>query len=182
MEYLFIQEIIEKVLSGEKQAFRKIVETYDTMVYAVAFRFLHNEEEAKDVLQETFLKAFQHLSDYDRKIKFSTWLYVIVSRLCLDKLKSAHYRQKQKYFTLCQELVSEEDPLHTLLHRDLEQQLEFWIGGLSNKQKQVFILCDLEQLPMREVQEITGMTPTQISSNLYLARRFIKRKYKRYYP
>lgn len=181
MDYLSVTEIIEEVLSGKTQAFCKIVETYDTMVYAVAFRFLHDSEEAKDVSQETFLKAFQHLSDYDKKVKFSTWLYVIVSRLCLDTLKSARYRRKQKLSAWHKEPVSEETPLHAMVHQDLEQQLEFWIGSLSNKQKWVFILCDLQQLPMQEVKEITGMTESKISSNLYLARRAIKQKYKQYY-
>ena len=139
---------------------------------------LADEEEAKDVVQETFIRVWQRISDYDPQKSFTTWLYTIASRLCLDLLK-----QKRRILPL----PEDERVLQRFANTDSQQTLENseWVSivrmlaeGLSPKQKLVFTLCQLEGLPSTEVEQITGMDAKQVKSNLYAARQTIRTRLK----
>ena len=88
-----LNELILKANNGDTKAFEVIVRNYNKFGYAVAFKILCNEEDAKDVVQECFIKIWKHLNEYDKKIKFTTWMYKIVVNLCFDKLKSQKRRR-----------------------------------------------------------------------------------------
>lgn len=78
--------ILQRCRNGDKTAFRWVVQTYQRMLFSLALKMLADEEEAKDVVQESFIRVWQNISDYDPQRSFSTWLYTIASRLCLDRL------------------------------------------------------------------------------------------------
>src|SRR5690606_19333586 len=84
--------IIRKAMSGDTQAFRAIVEDHQDFVFSVAHRFVNNARDAEDLTQETFLRLWKNLSRYKSEIKLTTWLYKIVTNVCLDYLKSKQYR------------------------------------------------------------------------------------------
>ena len=67
-----------------------MVQQHQRLVFSLGLKMLANEEEAKDVLQETFIRVWQHIGDFDPQKPFTTWLYTIASRLCLDRLKQMH--------------------------------------------------------------------------------------------
>ena len=79
-------EIISRCQCGDKAAFRWVVEHYQRMLFSLALKMLANEEEAKDVVQETFIRVWKGIRNYDPEKSFATWLYTIGSRLCLDHL------------------------------------------------------------------------------------------------
>ena len=81
-------EIISRCQCGDKAAFRWVVEHYQRMLFSLALKMLANEEEAKDVVQETFIRVWKGIRNYDPEKSFATWLYTIGSRLCLDHLKT----------------------------------------------------------------------------------------------
>ena len=140
---------------------------------------LCNEEDAKDVVQESFIKIWLNIHLFDESKNFSTWVYTIAARLCLDKLRARKHilplpdeEQAMSHF------VSNSD-----IHIDVENKE--WItlvqaitARLSPKQRLVFTLCQLEGLTSDEAEEITGMNATQIKSNLYLARQNVINKLK----
>ena len=76
------QQLISQCLEGNKDAFRLLVQAHQRRVFSLALKMVGDEEEAKDVVQETFLRVWQRLGDYDTQRSFTTWLYVIASRLC----------------------------------------------------------------------------------------------------
>ena len=80
-------EIISLCIKGNKEAFRRLVEKYQPYAYALSLRLLCHEEDAKDVVQECFIRVWHHLHKFNRKNKFTTWLYTIVSNLCYDRIK-----------------------------------------------------------------------------------------------
>ena len=82
------QQLISQCLEGNKDAFRLLVQAHQRRVFSLALKMVGDEEEAKDVVQETFLRVWQRLGDYDTQRSFTTWLYVIASRLCLDALRN----------------------------------------------------------------------------------------------
>jgi RNA polymerase sigma-70 factor (ECF subfamily) len=148
------------------------------MVFSLALKMLCDEEEAKDLVQETFLRVWQRIGDYDPQKSFTTWLYTIASRLCLDRLKSMRHTIP---------LPEDESVLRRFAADDNQRSLENseWVAivrtmaeGLSTKQRLVFTLCQLEGLSSSEVEQITGLDARQVKSNLYVARQTIRERLK----
>jgi RNA polymerase sigma-70 factor (ECF subfamily) len=149
-------------------------------VFSLALKMVGDEEEAKDVVQETFLRVWQRLGDYDTQRSFTTWLYVIASRLCLDALRNMKRTSP---------LPADEQVLrHFAADSTMQRQLENseWVSivrtladGLSPKQRLVFTLSQLEGLPSQEVEQVTGLSASQVKSNLYVARQTIRERLKR---
>lgn len=180
MEVNEVAQLIHQCRRKDQQAFRKLVETYQPMVYSLSFRLLCNEEEAKDTVQETFLKVWLHLDSYHADRKFSTWLYAIASNLCLDKLKSARYQvQNSPLPEISERLISTDNVEQQLIDADLGKLIESLTGQLSPKQRVVFTLFYLEGIETSEIAVITGMTAEQIKNNLFLARKTMKEKLKK---
>ena len=166
-------EIIQQCRDGNKEAFRWLVQQHQRLVFSLALKMLADEEEAKDVVQETFIRVWQRIGDYNPQKPFTTWLYTIASRLCLD-----HLKQMRRILPL----PEDESVLHRFAN-DEQQTLENseWVSivrmlaeGLSPRQKLVFTLCQLEGLPSSEVEQITGLDAKQVKSNLYVARQTIR--------
>lgn len=183
MEQAQLEIIIEKCKQGDKLAFTKLISMFQKTVFSISFRLLCDEEDAKDVVQETFIKLWTNLNQYDASLKFSTWLYSIASHICLDKLKSFHHKNRQRIHAdevRMREFISEENTDVPLNNSELRKIIEIATDSLSHKQKLLFTLRYLEELEIPEIEQITGMTANQIKSNLYLARKEIQNKLKKW--
>jgi RNA polymerase sigma-70 factor (ECF subfamily) len=138
---------------------------------------LCNEEEAKDTVQETFIKVWLHLEHYHTDKKFSTWVYAIATNLCLDKLKSSkHIYQSNATDEALLNQISEDNVEQSMINSELGDIILRLTSGLTPKQKMVFTLRYLEDIEIDEIVQITGLTPAKIKSNLFLARQTIRRK------
>lgn len=172
-------QILARCKDGDRESFRWVVTTYQQRIFSVALKMLADEEEAKDVVQETFICVWQKLDAYDLQRLFSTWLYTIATRLCLNRLKQMR---------TVHSLSLDEQALHRFAaDADSYRALENceWVSivrllaeGLSAKQRLVFTLCQLEGLPSSEVEQITGLDARQVKSNLYVARQTIRKRLK----
>jgi RNA polymerase sigma-70 factor, ECF subfamily len=173
-----VNELIILSRQNDAQAFRKLVEAHQYMVYTLAFRLLCNDEDAKDIVQETFIKVWKHLHSFNSELKFSTWLYSIAAHECYDKLRKTKHNNSLRLDDqnrIC-EFISNENIERTLINAELSQIILALTGNLTPKQKLVFTLCDLEGLEVDEIKSITGLSSAKIKSNLYLARQFIRKK------
>jgi RNA polymerase sigma-70 factor (ECF subfamily) len=138
---------------------------------------LCNEEEAKDTVQETFIKVWLNLEHYHTDKKFSTWVYAIATNLCLDKLKSSkHIYQSNATDEALLNQISEDNVEQSMINSELGDIILRLTSGLTPKQKMVFTLRYLEDIEIDEIVQITGLTPAKIKSNLFLARQTIRRK------
>lgn len=173
------KHIILRCKDGDKTAFRWVVQTYQRMVFSLALKMMADEEEAKDVVQETFIHAWLGIGDYDVERPFSTWLYTIGSRLCLNHLKrgkvSSSLPQDEQAL---QRFASGDDNQQSLENKEWVSIVKVLTNGLSSKQRLVFTLCQLEGLSAAEVEQITGMNVLQVKSNLYVARQRIRKRLK----
>jgi RNA polymerase sigma-70 factor (ECF subfamily) len=141
---------------------------------------LCDEEEAKDVVQESFIRVWKHISNFSLKSKFTTWLYKIVVNLCYDKMKS----QKRKKAVLIRNFDKEmldlapypENIEEELINKELAGLIRNIADELSTKQRIVFILRDLQDLKISEVSQILNMPESSVKTNLYHARLNIRKK------
>lgn len=177
MDQSTLTDLIALCKRNDQKAFRRIVEGYQSMVYSLAFRMLCNEEEAKDAVQETFIKVWLNIDHFHTDKKFSTWVYAIASHLCLDKLKSSkHIYQGNATDEALLNLISEDNVEQSMINSELGNIILKLTSGLTPKQKMVFTLRYLEDTEIDEIVQITGLTSAKIKSNLFLARQTIRRK------
>ncbi|MFA5805757.1 MAG: RNA polymerase sigma factor [Melioribacteraceae bacterium] len=174
-----LNELILKANMGDTKAFEAIVRDHYKFGYAVAFKILCNEDDAKDVVQECFIKIWKHLNEYDKKIKFTTWMYKIVVNLCFDKLKSQK-RRRSIFKNLDEDFVinapSGINLEKELTNKELAAMIKHFASRLSEKQKTVFILRDMEDLSIEEVSEIMNISSGSVKTNLFYARQSIRKK------
>ncbi len=167
------REIVEKAAAGDRQAFRQLVERHQQFVYALAYRFVGRVTDAEDITQETFIRLWKNLLRYRRENKLTTWLFKITTNLCLDFLKSAYNKHSTHTVDVAGQtgMVSDSRADRPMLEEELRMAMEKITTDLSPKQKAVFILRDMEDRDMDEIAEILGMSPGQVKSNLYYARK-----------
>ena len=171
------KDIIARCKSGDKEAFRWVVQKYQRLVFSLALKMLYHEEEAKDMVQETFIRVWQHIDDYDSKRPFVTWLYTIASHQCLDRQKSAKVIVSlPEDDVLLRQFASSYDEQRMLENNEWISIVRVLANGLSTKQRLVFTLCQLEGLSSQEVEQITGLDARQVKSNLYVARQTIRKR------
>ena len=172
------EHIIDRVKSGDKEAFGTLVKQHQQYAYHLAFRLLCNEEDAKDVVQDSFVKIWRNIGQFNPQTKFTTWMFKIVTNTAIDKLR---YNKRFETETLAgiqdnMGHLHDETP-ETLLHQNETGRLiKALTGKLPEKQQLVFVLRDLQGLTTEEVSEVLNMPATSIKSNLHFARKVIRKK------
>ena len=171
------RDIITRCQQGEKDAFRWVVQTHQRMLFSLALKMMCDEEEAKDMVQETFIRVWQRIREYNPKKAFTTWIYSIASHLCLDRLKRTSrivaMPDDERVF---RRYASDGDSHRMLENREWIAIVRSMAEGLSDKQRLVFTLCQLEGLSSDEAEQITGLDARQVKSNLYVARQTIRKR------
>lgn len=172
-------EIIQQCQHGDRSAFRVVVQTYQQMVFTLAFRLLCDEDEAKDIVQETLIKVWVNFPSYDPQQSLRTWIYTIAIRLCYDRLKQRMYLtplpEEEDYFV---EYISDNETDKPLENHELLAVIKSLVKNLSPKQRVVFTLTHLEGMSSEEVSQATGLDAAKIKSNLYVARKTIREQLK----
>jgi len=172
-------DIITRCQRGDKDAFRWVVQTHQRMLFSLSLKMLCDEEEAKDAVQETFIRVWQNIRSYTPEKAFTTWIYTIASRLCLDRLKRTRRIIALPDDELAlRRFASDSDNQRSLENREWVAIVRTMAEGLSDKQRLVFTLCQLEGLSSEEVEQITGLDARQVKSNLYVARQTIRKRLK----
>lgn len=173
-----LKKIIQQIKKGNQEAFQQLVEYYQTYAFRLAFKIVCNEEDAKDIVQDSFIKIWKNIKQYKQSVKFSTWLYKIVTNTAIDL-----YRSKERKPTVpineilvFTDRLENDNPENKLINRELGALFQRLADDLSEKQRLVFILRDLQGNSSKEVQDILEMSEDAVKSNLYLARRSISEK------
>jgi RNA polymerase sigma-70 factor (ECF subfamily) len=176
-------EILQRCKNGDSSAFREVVKKYQKYTFILAFKILLNEDDAKDIVQESFIRIWKYFSLFNNQIKFTTWLYKIVINLCYDKMKSIKRREKimTNKFDLDELLVSsDENPEIEFGNMQLAGIIENLSKDLSYKQRMVFVLRDLQDFSIAEVSALLNISLSSVKTNLVYARRNIKKRLEKY--
>ena len=168
------REWIERARYGDERAFGDLVVKYQDRAIAIARNFVLNEEAARDVAQEAFLRVYRNLHRYDPQHRFYTWFYRIVVHLAIDRT-----RRRKRVAELLRQRAREplgtpEDPSTPLVHDDLRGQVERILEKLPQKYRVLLVLRDLEGFTSKEISEISGSNHATVRWRLHRARQIFR--------
>lgn len=169
--------------AGDEEAFALLVKRHQGGVRRLAARILLDEEEARDIAQLAFIRAWENLSRYDPSWCFSTWLYRIASNLAIDALRARGSRDRthQTHLRLVGEEEAPKAP-ETLQEKEVESIFHQLAQILPPAQRQAFVLREVEGLATSEVARIMGCTETTVRNHVFSARATLRRELARRYP
>jgi RNA polymerase sigma factor (sigma-70 family) len=171
------QEVIAQVLKGNQQKYELLVNKYQSFAFTIALRYTKNREDAEELAQSAFVKAYLNLKDYRGDAKFSTWLYTIVSSLCLSFLR----KKKLEIHSLDNEAVFERADVHeSSLKADFSEQqsrmslLNRAMQLLNADDAKVLTLFYTAEQSLDEIAQILHIEPNNAKVKLHRARQRLK--------
>lgn len=171
--------IIKQVLEGDVNAFEGLVKEYEKNVYNLALRMTGDPEDAADMAQDAFIKAYSSLSSFRGDSKFSVWLFRIVSNLCLDFLRSRKRRptvslsvENDEGEDMEFEIADESQSPETLLEQKLTREaVRCGLDSLPPEQRQILLLREIQGLSYEEIAQVLELEAGTVKSRIFRARK-----------
>jgi len=159
-------ELVERYLTGDTTAFDEIMVRYERQIYRICYRFVENREDAMDLAQDVFIKAFEHLATFRRESSLKTWLYRIAMNHCINHVK----KHSQEFVEVTEYTGSTHSSAQTQLE-DREQRDEFrrMVKLLPPKQKAILELRINDQLSYEEIAKMSGRSISTIKASVFFA-------------
>jgi len=182
---------VEALRAGDREEFSRLVDTYSGPIYRLALKMLGIPTDAEDVLQNTFMKAFQHLKEFEGRSSLSTWLYRIASNEALMLL-----RKQRPEITLSDAVPEDDDnsdyspaqftdwcclPEDEFLSSESQAALDRAVQHLPETQRIVFVLRDIEGLSIQETSQALNLSETAVKTRLLRARLRLREELSTYY-
>lgn len=174
--------VVAQVLAGDRDAFREVVERHSQTLFRLAYRMTGNEQDAEDVVQETFLRAYRRLNKFEARSSFSTWLYRIAVNCSLDQSRKRR-QQDERQLEPNPELP---DPMQTLpstdpsterlvLSAEVRKKVEATLNDLTEKERAAFVLRHYEGMSIEEVARAMGLRANAAKNNIFRAVQKLRR-------
>jgi RNA polymerase sigma-70 factor (ECF subfamily) len=175
-------DLVEACKAGDRQAFQALYQRYERKVYAVAYGFLRNPEDALDVAQEAFIKVHRYLPNFEGQSSFYTWLYRIVANLCIDHLRRAGRKRDVEFDDRLRHDGDQDaasslpisnlgDPSEAVRNKEILTAVEDSLTHLSDKHRAVIIMRELQGLSYSDMAKAMNCSKGTIMSRLFHARR-----------
>jgi RNA polymerase sigma-70 factor (ECF subfamily) len=165
-------ELVAMALRGHPEAFATLVERYDRAVYHLAYRTLHDVEDARDATQEAFFKAFRSLRTFKPGAKFSTWIFAIVYHACCDRLAR---RKRYSGDELPDRADSAPGPEQQAISLDEAARLRAAIDALPEKYRTVITLYHLQGRQYDEIAHVLNVPMGTVKTHLFRAKEHLRR-------
>lgn len=167
-----ITEVVERILSGDRQAYARVVARYEAPLFRYLGRLGLPQARAEEVAQETFLRAWTRLADFDaRRGAFSTWLYTIAHRLALNEIARAATRREQPLDDAFDPACDAPLPAEALAAEERTRHLQTALRELPPRERAAIALAYTEELALADVARIEGCSVGAIKTRLHRARR-----------
>lgn len=180
--------LIIRAQGGDRAAFESLVQRYDRDVLRLALNMLHSQEDARDVYQEAFLKVYRNIHKFRLDSSFYTWLYRIVTNVCLDHLRRRRARPEDQapvsgaelrddvpardFFD--QQTDTSADPEQSLLGHEIGDRIDRALESLSPRERMIFELKHKQGLRLRAIGEALGTTEETVKNSLFRATRKLR--------
>jgi len=183
--------LVSRALEGELPAFEKLVSRYQNKILGYAARMLNDHEEAEDVTQEVFIKAYRSLDSFRGDSSFSTWIYRITTNLCIDKMRSKKRRPQQAY-SLDVPFDNDEskggreiadysgEPGKAIERDELRRRVREVMAEMPEKMRTILIMCDMQGMAYEEIAKFLDCPIGTVKSRLFHARADLGRRLRPY--
>lgn len=181
---------LEALKAGDRAEFSRLVDTYSGKIYRLAIKMLNHPQDAEDILQETFLKAYRYLPEFDGRSKLSTWLYRIATNEALMFIR----RHKAQLVSIDEQVETDDGdmeptaiidwccmPESELMSSEGRAYLDLAIQKMPESLRLVFLLRDIESLSTAETAEALGLSETAVKTRLSRARMYLREELSHYY-
>ncbi len=177
------EELVVLSTAGDAESFNQLVLRWERPIFALAYRVLGREEDARDVCQETFLRAFRALNGFKGQAKFSSWLYRIALNLCRDWIR----RERRSPMITPLDAETEPAPLHgaaetaeeLAVRRNVGRVITRAMSALSEAQRTTIVLKEYHGLTFQEIAELQGCPLSTVKTRLYQGLRVLRRQLQR---
>jgi RNA polymerase sigma-70 factor (ECF subfamily) len=176
------EELVQRSMDGDVDSFNQLVRRWERPIYALAYRTIGREEDARDLCQETFLRAFRGLPGFKGQAKFSSWLYRIALNLCRDWI-----RRQRRSPTVAMpdgvdlvELASEQGPVESIedlvARREMSRAVAEAMRYLPDEQRTAIILKEYHGLTFQEIADLQGCPLSTVKTRLYQGLSVLRRQ------
>ena len=174
---------VERARSGDSDAFRLLVEQHSRAVFRLAFRMTGNEQDAEDVVQETFLRAYRQLDKYEARSSFSTWLYRIASNYSLDliRMRKRHEDKRERGSKADERDILQTIPVNApgpdrIAHSNqVQARVNEALDELSDQERTAFVLRHFEGLSIDEIGQALGTGTNATKHSIFRAVQKLRR-------
>jgi len=183
------EELMTRVAEGDECAFQILVNRHQASVLNLIYRFMGDRSKSEDLAQEAFLHVWRAAKNYQRKSKFTTWLYRICVNLCLNEIKSARRKKWLRFFQNApdskhpeNETLLDESPTpeELLLARERNQQITNALQSLPQNQRIALVLKRYDDLSYEEISRVIGCSIPAVDSLLVRAKRTLQKKLEKF--
>jgi RNA polymerase sigma-70 factor (ECF subfamily) len=176
------EELVARSIGGDADSFNELVLRWERPIYALAYRTIGREEEARDVCQETFLRAFRALPGFRGQAKFSSWLYRIALNLCRDWVRRERRNNtvQAPEGTDLMEMAAAAEPSESIedlvARRDLGRAIERLMARLPEEQRTAIVLKEYHGLTFQEIADLVGCPLSTVKTRLYQGLSVLRRE------
>jgi len=158
--------LVERYLAGDMTAFDELMIRYERQIYRVCYRFVNNRDDAMDLAQEVFIKAFEHLANFRRESSLKTWLYRIAMNHCINHVK----KNAREFVEITEGIGSTRSSVHSdMEERERREQFRTLVKRLPPKQKAILEMRINEQLSYEEIATMSGRSISTIKASVFFA-------------
>jgi len=184
------RSLIERAQSGDREAFEDLVHCFDRDVLRIALNILHRPEDARDVYQEAFLKVYKNLPRFRFECSFYTWLYRIVTNVCLDHLRRRSSRPEDQapdlaskacgepipgdFFDRQQDMAASSDPERRMQGLEIARRISVALERLTPRERMVFAMKHYQGMKLRDIGDALGTTEETVKNSLFRATRKLR--------
>ncbi len=176
-------QYLEQAIRGERAGLEYLVNTYRDMAYSIAIRITGNHEDAEEVVQDGFLKAFKNLAEFKRASKFSTWLYRIIYNTALSKASSGkNFTMELQEDNQYQQYIEPNAVMQQMAGADRRKYLNMAMQKLKAQDQLILSLHYIAEKSITEITEILGMKSSAIKMRLFRSRKQLLEELQRLLP
>lgn len=177
------RELAVAARSGDMAAFETLVRRKTSKVYSLCYRVIGNAEDAKDISQLVFVKLWENLEKYDAAFTFDTWLYRMVTNVAIDFLRSRQSREAATNSALrLVKTTTEGEQSASLERKEVSRVFDEVTRGLSEKQKTIFVMREMEDITSSEISKILGLRESTVRNHLFNARKVMQKALRVKFP
>lgn len=172
--------LVKRVQNGDTPAFSLLVNQWQEKIHRFAYRFLSDMDDASEITQKTFIKAYHKMDTLEEPRKFSSWIYRVANNLCLDELKRAGRRKSTPLEAWVEQVEENGTPATEIESKELCEVLKKALMLLPDEQRAVIILKEYEGLTFREIAEILEQSENTVKSRMYYGLKSLRRILKKW--